>query len=192
MFKDYSTFVHTTTLAACIVAPVLIALPPRKLDLYTFSLAGAFVASANHQVKERTGLGFVGHASRPFVAGGPTWTRGGAAPAPLDQREMGVMSAGSETAGFVEKQLQLQQQQQRGMTIMADQKAREDWKTQRLKEEQEKLDQGEGYGSMIVDQIWEVWNQGETKAEELKNKDEQVVQAKEAKTTNSTTKNTGG
>ena len=31
---------------------------------------------------------------------------------------------------------------------------KEDWKAERLKEEQEKLDQGEGYGDMIKDQIW--------------------------------------
>lgn len=51
----------------------------------------------------------------------------------------------------------------------------DDWKARRLADEQKKLDEGEGYGSMIVDQIWDVWNWGEKKAEELKEKDEQVV-----------------
>ena len=34
------------------------------------------------------------------------------------------------------------------------------WKERRLAEEQEKISQGEGYGDMIMDQIWEVWNWG--------------------------------
>jgi hypothetical protein len=56
---------------------------------------------------------------------------------------------------------------------------REDWKERRLKEEQEKLDQGEGYGGMIMDQIWDVWNWGERKAEKLEDKDKQVVREQE-------------
>lgn len=39
----------------------------------------------------------------------------------------------------------------------------EGWKERRLREEQEKIVQGEGYGSMIMDQIWEVWNWGKKK-----------------------------
>ena len=54
----------------------------------------------------------------------------------------------------------------------------EGWKERRLKEEQEKLDQGEGYWDMIVDQVWEVWNWGEKKAEDLKEKDEEVVESR--------------
>jgi len=36
----------------------------------------------------------------------------------------------------------------------------EDWKEKRLREEQEALDRGEGYGSLIMDQISEVWKGG--------------------------------
>ena len=52
-----------------------------------------------------------------------------------------------------------------------------DWRAERLKEEREKLAQGEGYGGMIKDQIWEVWTWGEKKAETLKEKDAQVLKA---------------
>lgn len=54
----------------------------------------------------------------------------------------------------------------------------EGWKERRLKEEQEKIDNGEGYGTMIVDQIKEVWNQGEKKAEEVKVEDERYLKQK--------------
>lgn len=41
--------------------------------------------------------------------------------------------------------------------------SREAWKTQREKEIQDELDAGKGFGDMIVDQIWEVWNWGKKK-----------------------------
>ena len=47
-----------------------------------------------------------------------------------------------------------------------------------MKEEQENIDNGEGYGGMTMDQIWEVWNWGEKQGEELKEKDEEVVRDK--------------
>ncbi len=48
------------------------------------------------------------------------------------------------------------------------------WKERRLAEEQEKISQGEGYGGMIMDQIWEVWNWGREKGEELERREEEV------------------
>ena len=40
---------------------------------------------------------------------------------------------------------------------------RETWKIEREKEIQEDLEEGKGFGDMIMDQIWEVWNWGKTK-----------------------------
>lgn len=36
----------------------------------------------------------------------------------------------------------------------------EGWKERRLREEREALEEGRGYGGLIMDQIWEVWNWG--------------------------------
>lgn len=54
----------------------------------------------------------------------------------------------------------------------------EGWKERRLREEQEKIEQGEGYGSMIMDQIWEVWTWGKKQGEELKEKDQEALESK--------------
>ena len=43
---------------------------------------------------------------------------------------------------------------------------REAWKVQREKEIKEDVEEGKGFGDMIVDQIWEVWNWGKTKDDE--------------------------
>ena len=38
----------------------------------------------------------------------------------------------------------------------------EGWKEKRMREEREAMEEGKGYGGMIMDQIWEVWNWGKT------------------------------
>ena len=50
-----------------------------------------------------------------------------------------------------------------------------DWKAKRDQKEREALEEGRGYGGLIMDQIWEVWNWGKDKTEDLKEKDEEVV-----------------
>ncbi|KIW34240.1 uncharacterized protein PV07_01033 [Cladophialophora immunda] len=171
LFDDYRSFLNASTLAACFLAPALIALPPRKLDLFTFSLTGAFVAAANYQLRERTGLGFMGHASRRFhIRQMPRHGLEVTASTNGDQRlpfEHMVPDTARESGGSA------LQDKARGAWTRGQ---NEDWKQRRLEEEQEKLEQGEGYGSMIVDQIWEVWNQGEKKVDELKERDEEAVQ----------------
>lgn len=36
----------------------------------------------------------------------------------------------------------------------------EDWKQRRIEEDRKAIESGKGYGDIIMDQIWEVWNQG--------------------------------
>ena len=158
---DYTRFLRTSTLAACILAPVLIALPPRKLDLYTFSLTGAFILSVDYQVKERTSLGIMGHASRRFVG-----TR------PLERQVQDDASAVWERGRLLEEPRMVQSS---SSVSQLQQTAQEDWKTQRLKEEQEKLDEGEGYWDMIKEQVWQVWNQQYKEVGVLKEKEKEVV-----------------
>ncbi|ETI21073.1 hypothetical protein G647_07417 [Cladophialophora carrionii CBS 160.54] len=162
IFTDYNRFLHTSTLAACVLAPVLIILPPRKLDLYTFFLSGAFIASVDYQARERAGLGIMGYASRRFMS-----------------REQ-PRSMGQDGANLVLESSRLLEESSPRLVQSSSlqHKAQEDWKQQRLKEEQEKLDRGEGYWSMIVEQVWHVWNQEEKKVEQLKERDEEVVQAR--------------
>lgn len=168
-----------------VAAPVLILIPPRKLDLYTFSLTGAFLASANHLTKERTGAGLLYQLPGARLP-----------PAAQEHQERikareGVRrllddpSSKPQTTN-IEETLQKRKIEHRapaGLEKVAKDLwmggEKEGWKERRLAEEQKKLNEGEGYGSMIVDQIWEVWNWGEKKAEDLKEKDEKVVQAKD-------------
>lgn len=58
----------------------------------------------------------------------------------------------------------------------------QDWKSERLREEREKLARGEGYGSLIMDQIWEVWNWGDKNVETVKQKDVKVLRDTDGRT----------
>ena len=42
------------------------------------------------------------------------------------------------------------------------QSQRDVWKVEREKEIKEDIEEGKGFGDMIIDQIWEVWNWGKT------------------------------
>ena len=149
------------------VAPALIALPPRKLDLYTFTLAGIFAVSGNQLLRERNGVGILGalpgrEAGRSVteIAQGRSQERILEEPKRREDVVRGVMRDGRqihEKARVVPE-------------------VTENWKEKRLKEEQEKLDQGEGYGGMIMDQIWDVWNWGEKKMEGVKEEDKKMLQ----------------
>jgi len=183
MTSSFQSFLHNASLFMLVGAPILIALPPRKLDLYTFSLTGAFIASANHVVKERTGAGLL--YQLPGVR---------LPPAAIEYQERMKLREGGrrlleegqaqqDARPSVQEQVQkygLQHRQPEGLEKAAKDiwmgGEKDGWKQRRLAEEQKKLDEGEGYWDMIVDQVWEVWNQGKDKAEEVKEKDEEIVQ----------------
>lgn len=181
MTTSYHAFLHNTSLTLLVLAPVLIALPPRKLDIYTLSLASAFALSANHLTAERTGAGILAHMT-------PSWAL---ARPPPRQPQPSTPSTPTRSEEFSARYAAEKAQRR----LLDDPSSpqpptqtppsalqelwlggeREGWKERRLREEQEKLDQGEGYGGMIMDQIWEVWNWGERKAEEVKDKDRAVL-----------------
>lgn len=130
-----------TLLVAC---PLLILLPPRKLDLYTFSLCGAWVVSA-----EELSLGSARLKARsqpqpqPQNPAIPHTHTSDPHPHPQpqsdpdsDSSEAGVSALlrklwmGSETSG---------------------------WQQRRLAREREELESGKSYGDIIMGQVWEVF-----------------------------------
>ncbi|GBF60894.1 hypothetical protein TMEN_3356 [Trichophyton mentagrophytes] len=57
--EDYKKVKFYAAVGIGIAAPVIIALPPRKLDIYTASLITACVVSADYLLTERTGKGIL-------------------------------------------------------------------------------------------------------------------------------------
>lgn len=162
----------------------MIALPPRKLDLYTFFLAGSFIASGNHLVKERTGAGLL--YQLPGARLPPAAIEYQERMRARDPAQKRLLDESKPQTSTIQQELErrkIEHRQPAGLEKVAKDiwmgGEKEGWKEKRLAEEQKKLDEGEGYGSMIVDQIWEVWNWGEKKAEEIKETDEKVIKSRE-------------
>ena len=186
MTDSFYTFLHNGSLVMLVAVPVLIAIPPRKLDLYTFSLTGAWIASFNHQVKERTGAGML--YQLPGVR--PPRTLGEQVRGQVEEGHR-LLDDDSTTSTNIQETLQkhglarnspekgsLNETARQAWQEDSRQKPK-DWKQERLAMEQQKLDEGEGYWDMIVDQIWDVWTWGQHKSEELVEKNEEVVEQRQ-------------
>lgn len=200
----YLTFQHYTALGFLIGAPVLIALPPRKLDFYTFALGSGFVLSASHLYRERSRRAspFGGLANtREVGREGEKKTRYEVVQEQLrrerldqrSQRRLLELPPDGDASGQVqgvEEEEDGDDDDETGRSRSGIRKGLEKvwmgsekpgWRERRLAEEQEKISQGEGYGGMIMDQIWEVWNWGKERGEELEEKDREALKEKRRK-----------
>ncbi|KAF2485928.1 hypothetical protein BDY17DRAFT_314950 [Neohortaea acidophila] len=130
--EQYVKVLHNTALVALVAGPVLILLPPRKFDFYTFGLCGVTLYSANYLVRERSGRSIWQHVSQ------------------RQRREEPLRVASGPSAELARLDQSVQNQ-------------REVWKVQREREIKEDVEEGKGFGDMIMDQIWEVWNWGKKK-----------------------------
>ncbi|MCJ1376944.1 hypothetical protein MMC17_000034 [Xylographa soralifera] len=172
----FTTATHALSLTLLLAAPLLVALPPRKLDLYTFSLSSAWLVSANHLTTERTGASIASNLSQRFGRA----TRSVEPPRERTPPQLGAETARARMAaeertrrlgrdGQVLASVAAQRQQQEeggegGILGKAEQVwmggEGEGWKERRLREEREALAEGKGYWDLITEQVWEVWNWG--------------------------------
>ncbi|OJI99230.1 hypothetical protein ASPVEDRAFT_50747 [Aspergillus versicolor CBS 583.65] len=176
---DFQRFKNYTAISFLVAAPVLIALPPRKLDHLTVLLTGAFCASANHITRERTGRSILEriedrvsrsstHSPKPSFIGSGDLPSDKAREIQAKVRAAREARMQEEGVGREEmERLKAQKEQDRSVLDrfwMGNEKG--GWKERRLREEQKALDEGRGYGDLIKDHIWEVWTWGEKKGEE--------------------------
>jgi hypothetical protein len=186
MTASYRAFLHNTSLAMLVAAPTLMALPPRKLDLYGLALAGSFVASANYLTQERTGRGLLGNI--PSSHRQPTGPQGQRTTTTAAAAAAAAAAQGSAEMGRGEKKEPRSRLREEPMSSSSTTSAleaaakelwvareAEGWKERRLRDKHDKIAHGEGYGSMILDQIWEVWNWGENKADDVKEENKPVL-----------------
>ncbi|EEH04246.1 conserved hypothetical protein [Histoplasma capsulatum G186AR] len=167
---DYEKFKNFAAYTFLFASPVFIALPPRKLDFYTFSLGAAFLVSANRISSIHTGSSIVGQLrSRTVGENRPTVFRDLPTPqAEAMQAQLrAVREAEMREGNIVGQELERWKQRQaeeKEMSIV--QKVwmggeREGWKERRRREEQKALEEGKGYGDLIKEHIWDVvtWGQ---------------------------------
>ncbi|KAL2864506.1 uncharacterized protein BJX67DRAFT_221514 [Aspergillus lucknowensis] len=190
---DFQRFKNYAAITFLVASPVLIALPPRKLDHLTVLLTTAFAFSANHLTREHTGRSIVDRIESrlAYTNSSPKSPSSTSSSSSF----LGIGDLPSERAKQVQERLRAaregrmkeegvpkeemeklkaRQTQEKGVlqrAWMGNEEA--GWKERRLQEEQKALDEGKGYGDLIKEHIWEVWTWGENKKKtEEKKKDE--------------------
>lgn len=166
--KDYERFKTYTAYTFLVASPTLIALPPRKLDHLTVLLTGAFCISANHLTREHTGRSIVDRLEsklirRPTILRELPSTRAEEIQARLRaSREKQVREAMGEEL----EKLKAREAQEKGVAKRVWMGGEEEgWMERRLAEEKKAIEEGKGYGDLIMDHIWDVWNWGKKKEE---------------------------
>ncbi|KAH9223033.1 hypothetical protein DL95DRAFT_124723 [Leptodontidium sp. 2 PMI_412] len=187
------TLYHNIALGALIVCPIIILIPPRKLDFYTVALTAGFFAGGNHLASHYTGASI----AQRFGSRMESMSNHDLPPKAMEtqrrlkeereRRDAGIstnstsnVNAPDDKSVVAAVRRKNTEEKQRGLlekVWMGNEGA--DWKAKRDQKEKEALDEGRGYGGLIMDQIWEVWSWGKDKVEEAKEIDEKVVQEKE-------------
>ena len=186
---DYIRFKHYTALTFLVASPVIVALPPRRVNNLTALLVGAWFGSANHLLQEKTGRGVIDRVSDGFKSISPsngmpteraqelqTQLRA-AREAQIRQQQQ---QRDGEDKGSVEKELERLRNADRGVAErvwMAGEK--EGWKERRLEEERKALQEGKGYGDLIKEHIWDVWTWGESAKGKKKGAEEDAAESNE-------------
>ena len=152
----YANALHNTALVALVACPALALLPPRKLDFLTFGLGGATAFSANFLIRERTGRSIWQHVGYSRAQ-------------PLEASSVSATEQANlhrELNYATEELRRVRNTNEDGPVTEQIHTHRDAWKAQREKEIKDDLDEGKGFGDMIMDQIWEVWNWGKPKDDE--------------------------
>lgn len=158
--QKYIKVLHNTAIFALVACPVLALLPPRKFDAYTFGLGGATLFSANYVIREQTGRSAWQHItgrSPQLVMHAPMQSSGMPAAEQQDLRQ---------ELWYADQDMKRLQAERLPSVTEQMQSQRDVWKAEREKEIKEDIEEGKGFGDMIMDQIWEVWNWGKTNDDE--------------------------
>ncbi|KAJ5608770.1 hypothetical protein N7528_009337 [Penicillium herquei] len=154
-----------------VLSPVLIALPPRRLDHLTVAHAAAFAFSANYITEQRTGRSLVDRVhsriARPSILSDLPSDRAQEVQRRLRAAREAQLREGGMPEDEIEKWKALQRKQQQGVAerVWLGGES-EGWMEKRLREEQKALEEGKGYGDLIYEYIWDVWSWGKKDEED--------------------------
>ena len=148
-----NAFIHNSAIAGAVIAPLAMLLPPRKMDLRFFILAGAFSIATNQLAYEYTGSSIYGRfGSRMGSMVGTDLPEGAKRTQQLlrEQRER-------EAAQKVKEA-----EDKKGVVKVLNDAwmggEDEDWREKRAEEHRKKFEEGQGIGDLIMEQISDVWN----------------------------------
>lgn len=161
--EEASTFLRNTAIAGTVIAPAAMLLPPRKIDIRFFVLAGAFSLSTNYLAHSYTGESLYSRFQRRMVGMLP-----GTGLPPEAERTQRLLREHRQ------REAAMRQQQRQAEAVEVEAAATgglakkvedvwmggegQDWQKKRAEEHQKQFDEGKGMGSIIMDQISDVWS----------------------------------
>lgn len=170
---DFIRFKNYAALTFLVASPILIALPPRKLDHLTVLLGGAFCVSANHLTHERTGRSIMERLESRLSRGVRVSELPSERALEIQARVRASREKQLRDGGLSQEEiekLRARQVQDKGLAErMWMGGEQEGWREKRVREEQEALAEGRGYGYLIKEHVWDVWmgkNSGKKDGEE--------------------------
>ncbi|KAF1939713.1 hypothetical protein EJ02DRAFT_467947 [Clathrospora elynae] len=149
--ERYQRITRNLAIGGLFLCPVIAVLPPRKLDLYTFSLGIGFYLSADHLCTLRTGRGLVQQLTPMQAMELPTEKAREMQRILKEEREKSRRTHERQEGGGKDEDKGVL-----GRLWMGGEK--EGWRERRLEEEKKALEEGKTYTDMIFEQIWDVWN----------------------------------
>lgn len=178
--RAQAQLIHAVSIACVVLCPVILALPPRKLDVYSVALVSSTLVGGNQLAHEYTGRSIVARIKEvgtPQPRRIPIPTQDNAIDHGLVSRVSGS-TIGRETdrrnaEPFAETktnlttrildEVQKTKAEEEQKRVLSQTRKKSQWKRERDEREKEALEEGKGYGDMISEQIWEVWNWGKDK-----------------------------
>ncbi|OLN84444.1 hypothetical protein CCHL11_08225 [Colletotrichum chlorophyti] len=166
--------VHNTAIAATVICPLIMLLPPRKMDWRFFMLTTGLSASTNQLIYDWTGQSIYQRVQSRFARMFPT-----ALPEQAQRTKQLLREERMRREGLTEEQMRALEYKKRNIAQRLWYGSEpEDWDAKRGAEHAKALAEGKGLGDLIVEQVSEVWGgksgekkeegDGEKKAEETK------------------------
>ncbi|KAF5023814.1 hypothetical protein F66182_4122 [Fusarium sp. NRRL 66182] len=152
-----NAFIHNSAIAGAVIAPLAMLLPPRKVDLRFFVLAGAFSIATNQLAYEYTGSSIYARFGNRMGSLVGTDLPEGAKRTQQLLREHREREAAQKA-----KQDHQQEDVKKGVAKTLNDVwlggEDKDWREKRAKEHQHKFEEGKGIGDIIMEQIADVWS----------------------------------
>ena len=163
--------IHNAALAGTILVPMVMLLPPRRMDLRFFVLAGTFSIASNQLAYEYTGQSLYARFNSRLTGAFTVDLPEGAQRTQRllrEHREREAAAAAAKAAAGNSQAGARSDDDNKGLrgTVRSVWMGSESegWKEKRLEEHRQALEEGKGLGGIIMDQIAEVFGGGKDKS----------------------------
>ncbi|WYZ38973.1 hypothetical protein EsH8_III_000887 [Colletotrichum jinshuiense] len=167
--------VHNTAIAAAVICPLIMLIPPRRVDWRFFMLTTGFSASTNQLAYDWTGQSIYQRVQSRFARMFPT-----ALPEQAQRTKQLLREERMRREGLTEEQMRAIEYKKRNLAQrLWYGNEPEDWDAKRGQEHAKALAEGKGLGDLIAEQVSEVWASSK-KEEDKKKKDGEDSSEKKA------------